>query len=88
MKRKEVLEHLIDIARQVFDRVVYVRADFRSGFCRVHGENCMFLNRNAGIDNNLRILGKALANTDTSHLLMKPVIREFIEQFEEEPISS
>lgn len=83
MKRKELYDKLLELAREIFDRVEVAAGDFQGGICRVRNETHLVLNRSASLDQNLRILANALASADTDQRFLLPAVREGIEQYTE-----
>ena len=85
MKRAEILEKLLELAERVFDRVETTQGDFRGGVCRVRGQTCLFLNRAAGVDANLRTVANALAASGLDETYVLPALREAIDTFSDDP---
>ena len=81
MKRTEVFERLLEVARSLFDRVEYTNGDFRGGTATVRGEHCLYLNKSAGLDTNLKLLASTLAGMNLDERYLLPAIRETIERF-------
>jgi len=80
-KRTEVYQRLFEVAEQFFDRVEVENGDFKSGMCVVRGERCLFLNRNAGLDTNLKVLASTLAEMNLDERYVLPAVREAIERY-------
>jgi hypothetical protein len=83
MTRRELLDRLLELAEKVFDRVEMTKGDFRGGVCKVRGQMCLYLNRNAGLDTNLRTLANALAEQDLESIFVMPALRDAIDTYRE-----
>lgn len=80
MRRTELYNHLLEIARQVFDRVEIAHGDFKGGLCKVREETCLILNRGANLEVNVRIVALALSSQNLEERFLLPAIRELIER--------
>ncbi|MDP8207270.1 MAG: hypothetical protein P9L92_11445 [Candidatus Electryonea clarkiae] len=81
MKRRDLLDQMIEAACRIFDRVELSTGDFRGGTCRIRDEKCLFLNKNAGFDNNIRIVATKLAENGADSIFLLPKIREAVDQY-------
>ncbi len=81
MRRTEIFDNLIEIAKRVFDRVEITNGDFSGGICRVRSEKCLILNRNVSLDTNIKVISSAIASTNIDDHYILPVMREAIEQY-------
>ncbi len=83
LRRSELLEQLLEVARGEFDRVEQTQGDFRSGTCRIRDEHCLILNRALGVEANLRTVATVLAHREMKERYLLPVVRNAIEQYAE-----
>ena len=81
MTRRELFDTMLETAEKVFDRVELTHGDFRGGSCRIRDERCLFLNRTASLDYNLRIVASHLAGETVDDMYLKPIIREAIDKY-------
>lgn len=76
---RRMLEQLEDLARQVGLRVRSERGDFRSGWCKVNGEEMIILNRRLSDGDRAQTLARLLGDQDLEEHYLLPELREFIE---------
>lgn len=67
-EKKELLEYFIHVAECVYDAVLVEGGDFQSNTCRLKEQRCMFINRNEGLESNLRFLANSLRLRDMESL--------------------
>lgn len=53
---------------------------FPGGLCKLKGENVLIINSNAGIEDKINALARAVASFDLSDIHMRPALREFLEK--------
>ena len=83
MKRAEVYDSLLELAKTLFDRVEVSAGDFQGGACKVRGESCLFINKTAGLDTNLKLLASTLSGMNLEERYLLPAVRDAIEQYNE-----
>lgn len=83
MNRRELFEQMLEAAGRVYDRVELNTGDFRGGVCRVRDERCLFINRAASLDHNLKVLANHLAGNVAEGVYLLPKVREAIERYSE-----
>ncbi|MBD3165980.1 hypothetical protein GF324_05245 [bacterium] len=84
MTRRELFDRMVELAEKVFDRVEVTKGDFRGGVCRLRGQSCLYINRNAGLETNVRTLANALSQQDLESMFVMPALRDAIETYRED----
>lgn len=80
---RQMLEALEELARRLGLRLRSERGDFRSGWCRVGGEEMLILNRRLGDSDKARTLARLLGERDLEEVYLLPELREFIDEARE-----
>jgi len=76
---KELAQRLgVQVREEVLLREVGYRV--RSGACRVHGEEVVFLDRNLPADERVQLLLDVLAERDIETLYLSPALRRLLER--------
>ena len=83
LRRIEVYEQLLEVARRYFDLVEEETGDFTGGVCRVRDESCLLVNRQAKLDRRLRTVATALAGLNLEQQYLLPAVRDAIERYSE-----
>jgi hypothetical protein len=81
VRRTEIFDNLIEIAKRIFDRVEVTNGDFSGGICRVRSEKCLIINRNVSLDANIKVVSTAIASANLDDQYILPVMRDAIERF-------
>ena len=85
MKPTIVFQEFEQIAEKLGIRIVLEKGDFKGGFCLLEEEHIIVINKLKPIEQRIRALGKAFSRMDTSHIYLKPIIREIIEMEDNSP---
>lgn len=80
MRKEELLDHLVDLARRLEFEVRFERGSFRDGSCRVQDKRVIVLNRTTPLSSKIAALSKALSHQSLEGIFLLPVVREAIEQ--------
>lgn len=79
MRKEELLDHLVDLARRLEFEVRFERGSFRDGFCRVQEKRVIVLNRTSPLSSKIAALSRALSNQSLEGIFLLPAVREAIE---------
>jgi len=75
-----MLERLEELARQLGLRVRSERGDFRSGWCRAHGEEMIILNRRLSDGERAAALARLLGEHDLEGVYLLPDVRRALDE--------
>lgn len=79
MKKEKILEHLLQIARELGITVRQEKGDFAGGYCIKEQENLVLLNKRHMIDRRICVLAREIATFDLSNLKIPPAVMNIIE---------
>ena len=63
---------------QEFEKLA-AKMDIKGGYCLLEKEGIIVVNKLKPLEQRIQALGQAFSSLDTSHLYLKPAIRELIE---------
>lgn len=79
MKAEEIVEELLDVARQIGITVRFEKGDFEGGFCVLRDQRLVLINRRLMPTRRASLLALALQSIGLETVFLKPAIRQFIE---------
>ena len=79
MKPNKIFQELEDIAEILDIKIIQEKGNFKGGYCLLEREKIIVINKLNPVEQRVRALAQAFSRLDTSHIYMKPAIREFIE---------
>lgn len=79
MKLNQILEEMIEIAKNIGVTVRKEKGKFKSASCEVKTQKLIILNRDATLETMSSALAIGLAKYPIDNLYIKPAIREYIE---------
>jgi hypothetical protein len=84
LNEEKVLSQLEELANSLEIEVRYEQIKkegtfFPGGLCKIKGENVLIINSNAGIEDKINALARAVASFDLTDIHMRPALREFLE---------
>ncbi|TKJ42296.1 hypothetical protein CEE37_01050 [candidate division LCP-89 bacterium B3_LCP] len=80
MRKEELLDHLVDLARRMDFDVRYDRGSFRDGSCRLQDKRVIILNRTSPVGQKIAATAKALNDQPLEGIFLLPAVREVITQ--------
>jgi len=79
MKADEIIEELLDVARQIGVTVRFEKGDFEGGYCVLRDQRLVLINKRLMPSRKASTLALALQNIGLETVFLKPAIRQFIE---------
>lgn len=79
MKAEEIIEELLDVARQIGATVRFEKGDFEGGYCVLRDQRLVLINKRLMPSRKASTLALALQNIGLETVFLKPAIRQFIE---------
>ena len=79
---QQLLEDMLQAARDAGIHVRTERGSFSSGQCVANGDDMLILNRRLSTWDRVMVLARELATRDLSGLFLLPKVREFIEEIQ------
>ena len=79
MKAEEIIEELLDVARQIGVTVRFEKGDFEGGYCVLRDQRLVLINKRLMPSRKASTLALALQNIGLEAVFLKPAIRQFIE---------
>jgi len=79
MKAEEIIEELLDVARQIGVTVRFEKGDFEGGYCVLRDQRLVLINKRLMPSRKASTLALALQNIGLETIFLKPAIRQFIE---------
>ena len=79
MKAEEIIEELLDVARQIGVTVRFEKGDFEGGYCVLRDQRLVLINKRLMPSRKASTLALALQNIGLETVFLKPAIRQFIE---------
>ena len=81
---EKILSQLEELANSLEIEVRYEQIKkegsfYPGGLCKIRGENVLIINSNAGIEDKINAIAKAVASFDLTDFHMRPALREFLE---------
>ena len=82
---EKILSQLEELANSLDIEVRYEQIKkegtfFPGGICKLKGENVLIINSNAGMEDRINAIARAIASFDLSDVHMRPALREFLEE--------
>jgi hypothetical protein len=77
---EEVMEELKAIANQLGAAVRFEKGDFKGGYCIVHDDKVIVINKLANLQRKIMILSAALKELGVDKMYLTPKIREIIDE--------
>ncbi len=79
MKKEKILEHLMNIAKQLNITVRQEKGDFAGGYCIKEQENFVLLNKRHMLDKRICILAREISTFDISTMTIPSAVISVIE---------
>jgi hypothetical protein len=79
MKAEDIIEELLDVARQIGVTVRFEKGDFEGGYCVLRDQRLVLINKRLMPSRKASTLALALQNIGLETVFLKPAIRQFIE---------
>jgi hypothetical protein len=84
LHEEKILSQLEELANTLEIKVRYEQIKkegtfFPGGLCKLKGENILIINSNAGIEDKINAIAKAVADFDLTDVHMRPALRELLE---------
>lgn len=79
MKAEDIIEELLDVARQIGVTVRFEKGDFEGGYCVLRAQRLVLINKRLMPTRKASTLALALQNIGLETIFLKPAIRQFIE---------
>lgn len=79
MKAEEIVEELLDVARQIGITVRFEKGDFEGGFCVLRDQRLVLINRRLMPTRKASLLALALQTIGLETVFLKPAVRQYIE---------
>ena len=79
MKPGQLFEQFEKLAEKMDIKIIQDKGDFKGGYCLLEKEGIIVVNKLKPLEQRIQALGQAFSSLDTSHLYLKPAIRELIE---------
>ncbi len=80
MNPEDIVEALVETARQLDWEVRFERGDFRGGPCRLDGRRVIMLNSRHSADVQLTILAESLQDEDLDEIFLQLAVRTALEE--------
>lgn len=77
---EEVLDELKAIANQLGATVRFEKGDFKGGYCIIHDNKVIVINKFANLQRKIMILSAALKELGVDKMYLTPKIREVIDE--------
>jgi len=77
---EEVLEELKAIADQLGASVRFEKGDFKGGYCIIHDQKVIVVNKMTNLQRKVMILSTALKELGVDDIYLTPRVREVIEE--------
>ena len=79
MKPTIIFQEFEKLAEKMDIKIIQDKGDFKGGYCLLEKEGIIVVNKLKSLEQRIQALGQAFSSLDTSHLYLKPAIRELIE---------
>lgn len=79
MKAEDIVEELLDVARQIGVTVRFEKGDFEGGFCVLRAQRLVLINRRLMPTRKASMLALALQSIGLDSVFLKPALRQYIE---------
>ena len=79
MKPTIIFQEFEKLAEKMDIKIIQDKGDFKGGYCLLEKEGIIVVNKLKPLEQRIQALGQAFLSLDTSHLYLKPAIRELIE---------
>ena len=79
MKPTIIFQEFEKLAEKMDIKIIQDKGDFKGGYCLLEKEGIIIVNKLKPLEQRIQALGQAFSGLDTSHLYLKPAIRELIE---------
>ena len=79
MKPTIIFQEFEKLAEKMDIKIIQEKGDFKGGYCLLEKEGIIVVNKLKPLEQQIQALGQAFSSLDTSHLYLKPAIRELIE---------
>ena len=79
MKPTIIFQEFEKLAEKMDIKIIQDKGDFKGGYCLLEKEGIIIVNKLKPLEQRIQALGQAFSSFDTSHLYLKPAIRELIE---------
>ncbi len=77
---EEIMEELKAIANQLGATVRFEKGDFKGGYCLLHDNKVIVINKLANLQRKIMILSAALKELEVDKIYLTPKIREIINE--------
>ena len=67
-----------------YEKIVKEGSFFSGGLCKIKGQDTIIINSKIGIEDKIDILANSLSSFDLSQVFIKPALREFLGQENQE----
>ena len=84
MKLDKIFQEFEQLAETLQIKIIQEKGNFKGGYCLLEKEKIIVINKLKPMEQRVRALVLAFSQMDTSHIYMKPVIRELMES--EDPV--
>jgi hypothetical protein len=89
LKQEGLLSQLEELTESLgvkirYEKIVKEGSYFSGGLCKIKGEDVIIINSKAAVEDKIEILSDALRSFDLSQVFVKPALREFLGQENQE----
>jgi hypothetical protein len=80
MKLSKLFDEMKALADQLGIRIRTETGNFSGGYCLLHSQKLIVINKHITVETKIAIIGRALAECDIDTMFLKPMVREVIEK--------
>jgi hypothetical protein len=81
MNTEQLYIELINLTKSLDIKLLYDKEDYDNGLCKVKGKYYIYLNKTNSFEQNTKILAESLISIGLDNIYMKPVLRDFFENY-------
>ncbi|MCB9366171.1 MAG: hypothetical protein H6508_03135 [Calditrichaeota bacterium] len=86
MKAAKLVQHLSEAIEKQGYKIRYEKGNFKGGSCIFEADKLVIMNKRYGDEERAEVLGKALVRMDMDSLFLVPEVRDYVEQFADQPL--
>lgn len=79
MSLNEIFDELLDLAKRTGYTIRRENGRFQSGYCILHDQKIIILNKNTTLETKSAVLARCLASQEIDDMFVKPAVRDFLD---------
>ena len=82
MKPTIIFQEFEELAEKMDIKIIQEKGDFKGGYCLLEKEGIIVVNKLKPLEQRIQALAQAFSRLNITHIYIKPIIREIIDQKE------